>query len=153
MEIMKPYTIRWPIHIHIVITKKWLQARPGYYCKCISNDINTQTDLRSPITEFPSPSSISKPCLSLSNYSAQMGTLFSFKIPLVVLLLVHCSAVFSWHGDGVQPLSKISIHRAVYELHRNASIKAYPLDLGNKVNLCFLAYVCWFSFKYIQKDV
>ncbi|KAJ4712575.1 Purple acid phosphatase [Melia azedarach] len=33
---------------------------------------------------------------------------------------------------GVQPLSKIAIHRAVYALHENASVKAYPLVLGTK---------------------
>ncbi|XP_031271840.1 probable inactive purple acid phosphatase 27 [Pistacia vera] len=33
---------------------------------------------------------------------------------------------------GVQPLSKIAIHRALFALHENASVKAYPLVLGQK---------------------
>ncbi|XP_044486698.1 probable inactive purple acid phosphatase 27 isoform X2 [Mangifera indica] len=33
---------------------------------------------------------------------------------------------------GVQPLSKIAIHRALFALHENASVKAYPFVLGQK---------------------
>nr|XP_011463269.1 PREDICTED: nucleotide pyrophosphatase/phosphodiesterase-like [Fragaria vesca subsp. vesca] len=35
-------------------------------------------------------------------------------------------------GDGVQPLSKIQILRAVSQLHENASVSAYPVLLGAK---------------------
>ncbi|GAY51070.1 hypothetical protein CUMW_131470 [Citrus unshiu] len=33
---------------------------------------------------------------------------------------------------GEQPLSKIAIHRAIYALDENSSVKAYSLDLGTK---------------------
>ncbi|KAB2620332.1 inactive purple acid phosphatase 27 [Pyrus ussuriensis x Pyrus communis] len=58
------------------------------------------------------------------------------KVVLVLVLLVQFTAADHSHkkhaGDGVQPLSKIQIHRAVYELHENASVKAYPVLLGTK---------------------
>ncbi|XP_011024021.1 PREDICTED: probable inactive purple acid phosphatase 27 [Populus euphratica] len=41
-------------------------------------------------------------------------------------------AAHSKNGMGVQPLSKIAIHKAVYSLHDNASITAYPYVLGAK---------------------
>ncbi|KAM2286563.1 hypothetical protein ACFX1S_039016 [Malus domestica] len=60
----------------------------------------------------------------------------SVKVVLVLVLLVQFTAADHSHkkhaGDGVQPLSKIQIHRAVYELHENASVKAYPVLLGTK---------------------
>lgn len=43
------------------------------------------------------------------------------------------AVVHAGNGDGVQPLSKIAIHKAVYALHENASVKAHPLVLGTKV--------------------
>ncbi|MBA0730426.1 hypothetical protein Golax_000048 [Gossypium laxum] len=42
------------------------------------------------------------------------------------------AVVHARNGDGVQPLSKIAIHKAVYALHENASVKAHPLVLGTK---------------------
>ncbi|MBA0880598.1 hypothetical protein Goshw_005545 [Gossypium schwendimanii] len=42
------------------------------------------------------------------------------------------AVVHAGNGDGVQPLSKIAIHKAVYALHENASVKAHPLVLGTK---------------------
>ncbi|BFG32314.1 hypothetical protein CerSpe_185880 [Prunus speciosa] len=68
----------------------------------------------------------------------QMEEGFSFlslKVVLLLVFLVQFTVADSHHkhaGDGVQPLSKIQIHRAVYELHENASIKAYPVLLGTK---------------------
>ncbi|XP_009368528.3 probable inactive purple acid phosphatase 27 [Pyrus x bretschneideri] len=60
----------------------------------------------------------------------------SVKVVLVLVLLVQFTAADHSHkkhaGDGVQPLSKIQIHRAVYDLHENASVKAYPVLLGTK---------------------
>ncbi|KAF5476554.1 hypothetical protein F2P56_003298 [Juglans regia] len=58
----------------------------------------------------------------------------SLRVPLVVLLwLVCCVAVHvGGHGIGEQPLSKIAIHRALFALHVNASIKAETVLLGCK---------------------
>ncbi|XP_054807002.1 probable inactive purple acid phosphatase 27 [Prosopis cineraria] len=50
------------------------------------------------------------------------------KIPFIVLLSAYFSSAYS--GNGVQPLSKIAIHRTTYELLHNASIQAHPLLLG-----------------------
>ncbi|KAG2678538.1 hypothetical protein I3760_11G007300 [Carya illinoinensis] len=63
-----------------------------------------------------------------------MDRLVSFlRVPLVLLLLVRCVAIHvGGHGVGEQPLSKIAIHRALYALHDNASIKAEPVLLGIK---------------------
>lgn len=55
---------------------------------------------------------------------------------------------------GVQPLSKIAIHRALFALHENASVKAYPFVLGQKViligfwnffcrQICIRCFGCW----------
>ncbi|KAG2678540.1 hypothetical protein I3760_11G007400 [Carya illinoinensis] len=56
------------------------------------------------------------------------------RFPLVVLLwLVCCVAVHvGGHGVGEQPLSKIAIHRALYAIQPNASIKAETVLLGSK---------------------
>ncbi|KAJ4712574.1 Purple acid phosphatase [Melia azedarach] len=56
---------------------------------------------------------------------------FSLILTLVCFLQIH-TAVVAADNVGVQPLSKIAIHRAVYALHENASVKAYPLVLGTK---------------------
>ncbi|KAE8705188.1 hypothetical protein F3Y22_tig00110429pilonHSYRG00067 [Hibiscus syriacus] len=40
------------------------------------------------------------------------------------------------NGDGVQPLSKIAIHKAVSALNENASVKAHPLVLGTNEVHC-----------------
>ncbi|KAJ6294261.1 hypothetical protein OIU76_022361 [Salix suchowensis] len=62
-------------------------------------------------------------------------------LQILIILLVGCvcvdlgrvdAAAHSKNGIGVQPLSKIAIHRAVYSLHDNASITAYPHVLGAK---------------------
>ncbi|KAI9079513.1 hypothetical protein K1719_038595 [Acacia pycnantha] len=53
------------------------------------------------------------------------------KIVLIILLSAYLAS--SGYSTGVQPLSKIAIHRATFELHHNASIKAHPLLLGIKV--------------------
>jgi hypothetical protein len=63
-------------------------------------------------------------------------------LQILIILLVGCLCVdlgrldvaaHSKNGMGVQPLSKIAIHKAVYSLHDNASITAYPYVLGAKV--------------------
>ena len=59
-------------------------------------------------------------------------------ILLILVVLVHTPAAHTTGshagaGDGGQPLSKIAIHRAMYELHENASVRAAPLVLGTKV--------------------
>ena len=59
-------------------------------------------------------------------------------LTLVIVLLLHIAETHSKGrhvigGDGVQPLSRIAIHRAVSELHEKASIKATPYVLGTKV--------------------
>lgn len=41
---------------------------------------------------------------------------------------------------GEQPLSKIAIHRAIYALDENSSVKAYSLDLGTKV--MYVTFLC-----------
>ncbi|KAF4361620.1 hypothetical protein F8388_007636 [Cannabis sativa] len=51
---------------------------------------------------------------------------------LVHFPVAHSRGSHGGDGDGVQPLSKIAIHRAVYELHENASVKTLPLVLGTK---------------------
>ncbi|KAL5815025.1 hypothetical protein ACOSQ3_025824 [Xanthoceras sorbifolium] len=68
-----------------------------------------------------------------------MGSFLLSLINLWILLcLLQCVKLgplaVAAHGKdvGVQPLSKIAIHRAVYALHENASIKASPLVLGTK---------------------
>ncbi|XP_030938552.1 probable inactive purple acid phosphatase 27 [Quercus lobata] len=61
-----------------------------------------------------------------------MESLLSLKVPLILLFLVHCVAAHGRHGVGEQPLSKIAIHRALYVLHENASIKVEPVLLGTK---------------------
>lgn len=66
-------------------------------------------------------------------------------LQILITLLAGCvcvdlgrvdAAAHSKNGIGVQPLSKIAIHRAVYSLHDNASITAYPHVLGAKVIFC-----------------
>lgn len=64
----------------------------------------------------------------------------SLKVPLALLSLslvdlgaADTNTRHAYGGDGVQPLSKIAIHRAVYELHDNASVTAKPVVLGSKV--------------------
>lgn len=66
-----------------------------------------------------------------------MENFMSLKFALILLWvwLLHCVAVHGSHGVGEQPLSKIAIHRALYALHDNASIKAQPALLGTKVTL------------------
>ncbi|XP_059442927.1 probable inactive purple acid phosphatase 27 isoform X1 [Corylus avellana] len=56
----------------------------------------------------------------------------SLKVALILLLVLHCVAAHGRHGVGEQPLSKIAIHRALFALHDNASIKAEPALLGTK---------------------
>ena len=74
-----------------------------------------------------------------------METLLSLKVPLILLLMVHCVAAHGRHGvGGEQPLSKIAIHRALYALHENASIKVEPVLLGTKVTL--MNFFCSCSF-------
>ncbi|KAM4107654.1 hypothetical protein ACB094_04G162200 [Castanea mollissima] len=61
-----------------------------------------------------------------------MESFLCLKVSLILLLLVHCVLV---HGDcihDVQPLSKIAIHRALFALHVNTSIRAKPVLLGTK---------------------
>lgn len=76
----------------------------------------------------------------------QMEEGFSFsslKVVLLLVFLVQFTVADSQHkpaGDGMQPLSKIQIHRAVYELHENASVKAYPVLLGTKVIINLLLF-------------
>ncbi|CAB4280508.1 unnamed protein product [Prunus armeniaca] len=74
--------------------------------------------------------------MSVSKPQMEEGFSFlSLKVVLLLVLLVQLTVADSHHkhaGDGVQPLSKIQIHRAVYELHENASVKAYPVLLGTK---------------------
>ncbi|PON72154.1 Acid phosphatase [Trema orientale] len=53
-------------------------------------------------------------------------------VVLVHIPAAHTRGSHAGVGDGVQPLSKIAIHRAIYELHENASVKAAPLILGTK---------------------
>lgn len=63
------------------------------------------------------------------------SSFLSLKVALVLVFSLHFTVAHSHNkhgGDGVQPLSKIQIHRAVYELHENASLKAYPVLLGMK---------------------
>ena len=69
-----------------------------------------------------------------------MDSLLSLKVPLILLFLVHCVAAHGRHGVGEQPLSKIAIHRALYVLHENASIKVEPVLLGTKVTLMFFFF-------------
>ena len=64
-----------------------------------------------------------------------MESFLSLKVPLILLFLVYCVAAHARHGVGEQPLSKIAIHRALYALHENASIKVEPVLLGTKVTL------------------
>ncbi|XP_024929268.3 probable inactive purple acid phosphatase 27 isoform X1 [Ziziphus jujuba] len=72
-----------------------------------------------------------------------METLSFHSLKVAVLLLLSwflhlAAAAYTKHigeaaiGDGIQPLSKIAIHRALYELHDNASVSAKPLLLGTK---------------------
>ncbi|PIA51145.1 hypothetical protein AQUCO_01100172v1 [Aquilegia coerulea] len=51
----------------------------------------------------------------------------------LVFLLLNSSSAFHQHNvGGVQPLSKIAIHKTIFALHDSASIKASPLVLGSK---------------------
>ena len=62
-----------------------------------------------------------------------MESFLCLKVSLILLLLVHCVLV---HGDcihDVQPLSKIAIHRALFAIHVNASLRAELVLLGTKV--------------------
>ncbi|KAM4115580.1 hypothetical protein ACJW30_04G160300 [Castanea mollissima] len=61
-----------------------------------------------------------------------MESFLSLKVPLILSFLVYCVAAHGRHGVGEQPLSKIAIHRALYALHENASIKVEPVLLGTK---------------------
>ncbi|GMN56636.1 hypothetical protein TIFTF001_025765 [Ficus carica] len=67
------------------------------------------------------------------------SSLLSLKVALLTVVIAsvnvseaHTRGGHGGAGDGVQPLSKIAIHRAVSELHENASIKAKPVVLGTK---------------------
>ena len=87
-----------------------------------------------------------------------MESFLCLKVSLILLLLVHCVLV---HGDcihDVQPLSKIAIHRALFAIHVNASLRAEPVLLGTKVTqivflftffllCCFLSWLWWYSGK------
>lgn len=62
------------------------------------------------------------------------------KYVFILLSLFQClnlgpstAAVDQAGFGGVQPLSRIAIHKAVYAFHQNASVKAHPLVLGTKV--------------------
>ena len=71
--------------------------------------------------------------LSLINLLILLCLLQCVKLgPVVVAVAAHSEDV------GVQTLSKIAIHRAVYALHENASIKASPIVLGAKVIIFFI---------------
>ncbi|XP_022736057.1 probable inactive purple acid phosphatase 27 isoform X1 [Durio zibethinus] len=68
-----------------------------------------------------------------------MESLVSMVYLFILLSLLQClnfgpaaAVAHAGNGDGVQPLSKIAIHKAVYALHENASVKAHPLVLGVK---------------------
>lgn len=75
-----------------------------------------------------------------------MESFLSLKVPLILLFLVYCVAAHARHGVGEQPLSKIAIHRALYALHENASIKVEPVLLGTKVTLMiFFFFSCSFN--------
>ena len=76
------------------------------------------------------------------------SSLLSLKVALLTVLIAsvnvseaHTRGGHGGAGDGVQPLSKIAIHRAVSELHENASIKAKPVVLGTKVLSCHILYM------------
>ena len=65
---------------------------------------------------------------------------FLLKVAALLVLSGHFTAAYNVKhklhaggGDGVQPLSKIQIHRAVAQLHENASVSVYPVLLGTKV--------------------
>ena len=76
-----------------------------------------------------------------------MESFLSLKVLLILLFLVYCVAAHGRHGVGEQPLSKIAIHRALYALHENASIKVEPVLLGTKVTLMNFFF---FLFMFIQ---
>ena len=66
----------------------------------------------------------------------------------ILLSLLQClnfgpaaAVAHAGNGDGVQPLSKIAIHKAVYAYHENASVKAHPLVLGTKVKCNSVLYM------------
>jgi hypothetical protein len=78
-------------------------------------------------------------------------------LQILIILLVGCLCVdlgrldvaaHSKNGMGVQPLSKIAIHKAVYSLHDNASITAYPYVLGAKVIFSSCQHVAWWTLCY-----
>lgn len=59
-----------------------------------------------------------------------------------LILLVILGAIVSLRGatsDGVQPLSRIAIHKTVFALDDRAYIKAYPPVLGLKVIFSFVS--------------
>ncbi|CAL9030788.1 unnamed protein product [Prunus brigantina] len=59
----------------------------------------------------------------------------SLKAALILVFLVHFTVAHNVKrhggaGDGVQPLSKIQIHKTIDATHENASVRAYPVLLG-----------------------
>ncbi|EOY22480.1 Purple acid phosphatase 27 [Theobroma cacao] len=68
-----------------------------------------------------------------------MERFLSMEYVFILLSLLQClkfgpaaAVAHAGNGDGVQPLSKIAIHKAVYALHENASVTAHPVVLGTK---------------------
>ncbi|KAK9926650.1 hypothetical protein M0R45_023866 [Rubus argutus] len=64
---------------------------------------------------------------------------FFLKVAVILFCLVHFTdahnirqKLHSDGGDGVQPLSKIQILKAVSQLHENAFVSAYPVLLGTE---------------------
>lgn len=70
---------------------------------------------------------------------------FFLKVAVILFCLVHFTdahnirqKLHSDGGDGVQPLSKIQILKAVSQLHENAFVSAYPVLLGTEVRRHFV---------------
>ncbi|TQD70679.1 hypothetical protein C1H46_043791 [Malus baccata] len=67
-----------------------------------------------------------------------MESFFSFlslKAAFLLIFLVNFSVGHKHYrnkegGDGVQPLSKILIHKTVHAIHEKASVHVYPVVLG-----------------------
>lgn len=65
---------------------------------------------------------------------------FFLKVAVIVFFLVLFTDAHNTRhklrsdgGDGVQPLSKIQILKAVSQLHENALVSAYPVLVGTEV--------------------
>ena len=64
-----------------------------------------------------------------------MGMGMAHVVVLAAALAMAATASSSPEEEGVQPLSKIAIHKATVELHGSAYVRVTPALLGDQVHI------------------